>query len=73
MATVGKVFADCIVAANGALYPDDLNEPVIQRIVEYTNMAGHKAYGITFTGEDQEIYMHASEYIIDPKIYFERK
>lgn len=72
MATVDKKFADKAVAANGVLYPDDPFEPPITRIVEYKNAWGGVGYGIVFEGQDQDKYMRTSEYIGDPKIYWER-
>ena len=71
MSTVDKEFADKVVAAKGVLYPDEAFEPPITRIVEYTNAWGGKAYGMTFEGQDPDKYMRPSEYINEPRIYWE--
>jgi hypothetical protein len=71
MSTVNKLFADRVVAANGRLYPDDPFEPPITRIVEYTNAWGNLAYGMTFEGEDADKYMLESQYISNPRVYWE--
>lgn len=47
MATIRKEMADKIIAANG-YYEDD---PRVMRVVEYTNFAGHLAYGIEYAWE----------------------
>lgn len=67
MATVSKDFADRIKAKDG-YYLDD---PRVMRIVEYTNAWGNPAYGIEYS-RDLGKY-HASEYVIDPKVYWEAK
>jgi len=71
MSTVNKEFADKVVAANGVLYPDDPFEPPITRIVEYRNAWGGTGYGMTFQGQDPDKYMRPSEYINEPRIYWE--
>jgi hypothetical protein len=71
MSTVDKAFADKIVAAKGNLYPDDLFEPKITRVVEYTNAWGKLAYGMTFEQQDADKYMRPSEYVNSPRIYWE--
>lgn len=71
MSTVNKEFADKVVAANGVLYPDDPFEPQITRLVEYTNAWGAKAYGMTFQGQDPDKYMRPSEFVIEPRVYWE--
>ena len=73
MATVDKAFADKIAAANGVLYPDVPFEPPVTRVVEYTNAWGGKGYGITFEREDPDKYLRPTEYIINPRIYWEKK
>lgn len=73
MSTVDKAFADKVAACNGVLYPDDAFESPINRIVEYTNAWGAKAYGMTFEGQDPDKYMRPTEYVNAPKIYFERE
>lgn len=72
MATVDKAFADRVVAANGVLYPDDPFEPPIQRLVEYTDMGGKLAYGMTLKGQDPEKYLRASEFIRSPRVFWDR-
>lgn len=72
MSTVDKAFADKMVACSGVMYPDDPFEPPVNRIVEYTNAWGKKAYGMTFDGQDINKYMYQSEYIQNPRIYWER-
>ena len=66
MSTLDKSIIDKVI--NGE-YDDD--NPV--RIVEYTNAFGALSYGLTFKGEDHDKYMKQSEYIINPKIYWEAK
>ena len=51
MSTVDKDFADRMVKCGGVMYPDDPMEPPVNRIVEYTNAWGKKAYGMTFEGK----------------------
>lgn len=65
MGTISKKIADDVIAG---LYNDD--RPT--RIVEYTNKWGSIAYGLTVQGEDINRYMHETEYIIKPKIYWEK-
>ena len=65
MATVSKDLADKLVAQNG-YYADD---PRVMRIVEYTNAWGKQAYGIEYEGQLGKY--HPSEYVIDPKVYWE--
>jgi hypothetical protein len=76
MSTVEKEFADKIVAANGQMYSQPF-EPTCTRIVEYTNAWGALAYGMTFEGQDwrddPDKYMRPSEYVISPRVYWERK
>lgn len=73
MSTVDKAFADKMVACNGTMFPDDPFETPVDRIVEYTNAWGNLAYGMTFNGQDPDKYMRPSEYIIEPRIYWERE
>ena len=49
------------------LYADD--EPT--RIVEYTNAWGGIAYGVTFRHEDINKYMRPTEFVRNPRIYWE--
>ncbi len=72
MSTVDKDFADKVVECGGVMFPDDPMEPPVNRIVEYTNAWGKKAYGITFEGEDLNKYMRPSEYVIKPRVYWDR-
>lgn len=72
MSTVDKEFADKMVACRGVMYPDDPFEPPVIRIVEYTNAWGGKGYGLTFQGQDPNKYMRASEYVIEPRVYWEK-
>lgn len=68
MATVSKDLADKLVAKNG-YYADD---PRVMRIVEYTNAFGSgQSYGIEYA-KDLGKYS-ASEYVINPKVYWEAK
>lgn len=73
MSTVDKAFADKMVACSGVMYPDDPFEMPVTRIVEYTNAWGCKAYGMTFKGQDPHKYLRESEYIQQPRIYWESK
>jgi len=68
MATVSKELADKLVASDG-YYKDD---PRVYRIVEYTNAFGSGlSYGIEYSGEQGKYT--ASEYVINPKVYWEAK
>jgi len=64
MATVDKNIADQIVAGKFAS-----DEPT--RIVEYDNAWGGKAYGVTFKGQDINTYMRSTEYVRNPKVYWD--
>jgi hypothetical protein len=70
MATVGKEIVNKLVANDGH-YADD---PRVMRIVEYTNMAGHLAYGIEYA---RELGRYTSEpdnpYIGNPRVYWKAK
>ncbi len=67
MATVSKEMADKLVAGDGHYSTD----PRVQRIVEYTNAWSGTAYGIEY---EHEVGKYApSEYVIDPKVYWEAK
>lgn len=65
MATVNKRLADEL-KDNDGYYSDD---PRVMRIVEYTNMAGHLAYGIEY-GHEVGKYAE-SEFVIKPSVYWE--
>src|SRR4051812_21087510 len=72
--TCDKKFADELVAGKG--YHPNCGDPApdnprATRVVEYTNIGGKLAYGVTFEHEPQEKYMNESEYIRNPKIYWE--
>lgn len=73
MSTVDKAFADKMVACDGVMYPDDPFEPPVTRIVEYSNAWGGTGYGMTFRGQDPEKYMRESEFIKQPRIYWEAR
>ena len=67
MATVSKELADKL-AANDGYYKDD---PRVYRIVEYTNAWGGTAYGMEHEWEVGKY--HESEYVINPRVYWEAK
>lgn len=64
MATINKDIADRIIAGE---FEDD--DP--KRIVEYTNAWGALAYGVTFGRENPDKYLLESQYVINPKIYWD--
>jgi len=68
MATVTKGIADILVRNNGH-YSDDRR---VMRIVKYTNAWGEQAYGLEYEGEVGK-YDIESEYVINPKVYWEAK
>jgi len=72
--TTDKTFADRLIAGNGLLpecgdeAPDN---PRATKIVEYTNIGGKLAYGVTFHGGyDDDKYMQESAYIRNPREYW---
>lgn len=65
MSTVSKKIADAIVRGE---YLDD--DP--RRIVEYKNAWGGVAYGVTFGRQDPNTYLRESQYVREPKVYWER-
>lgn len=67
MATVSKDIADRIVEGKGH-YMDD---PLVARIVEYTDMGGKLAYGLEY--EHQVGKYAESMYVRNPRVYFEAK
>ena len=71
MPTIDKKFADKIVAANGVLYPDDPFELKIVKIVEYTDFGGKRVYGFIMEKQDLKKYDTPTQYIRDPKLYWE--
>jgi hypothetical protein len=58
--------ADKIVKGNG--YYDD-KDPRVMRIVEYDNTSGGKGYGLEYAGEEGRY--HASQYVRNPRIYWQ--
>lgn len=65
MATVDKDIADKIVEGNGYY----LGDPLVVRIVEYTDMGGKLAYGLEYEGQ---LGKYAeSQYVRSPRTYFE--
>lgn len=76
MATVDKSFADKLIAGNGWLNDTDHDapdNPPAVRITEYTNFEGGKAYGVVFENErNLEKYQYATQYVREPRIYWER-
>jgi len=64
MPTVSKRLADEIVAGKG-WYDTD---PRVERIVEYTDMGGKKAYGLEYAGQIGKY--SESPYVREPKVYW---
>lgn len=64
MGTVSKKIADGIIAGK---YPEDR----AARIVEYVNMGGELAHGVTSIYEDPNKYLQESEFIRRPRIYWQ--
>lgn len=77
MATVDKSFADRLIAGHGWIDEfdhDAPDNPPAVRITEYTDVGGKKAYGVVFDGHgDLDKYQYASEFIQNPRIYWERE
>lgn len=67
MGTVDKQIADQIIAGK---YAAEDGWPI--RIVEYTNAWGKQAYGVEHNERDHGKYS-ASEYVRNPKVYWEYK
>lgn len=68
MATINdKKLVDEIVSGNGYYSDDDR----VMRIVEYTNAWGRICYGIEYQGRVGTY--RESEYVINPRIYWEAK
>ena len=65
MATVNKTLADKLKANNG-YYSDDTR---VIRVVEYDNAWGGVAYGLEYEGQLGRYA--ASEYVRNPRVYFE--
>ncbi len=71
MGTVSKSIADKVIQHNGT-YPGDEHLPPYVRIVEYTNSFGSGlSYGLE-QARDLGKYS-ASEFVINPRTYWERK
>ncbi len=74
--TTDKAFADRLIAGNGLLpecgdeAPDN---PRASMIVEYKNIGGKLAYGVTFEGGDDSKYLGESMYIRNPRVYWQYK
>lgn len=64
MATVNKEIADKIAAGE---YPED----GATRIVEYDNAFGGVGYGVTFEHDPIDKYTRPTEFIRNPRIYWE--
>lgn len=73
--TCDKKFADELIGGKG--YHPNCGDPApdnprASRIVEYTDIGGKVAYGVTFEGiDDVDKYAHETPYIRNPKIYWE--
>lgn len=63
MTTVSKEIADDIIAGKY-----EMDNP--KKIIKYTNAWGGEAYGVTFDNQNPNKY-HASEFVINPEIYWE--
>lgn len=71
MTTVSKKLADKMIALNG-VYPGDEHLPPCIRIVEYKNcFNGDLAYGLEYEGHEGKYV--ASQYVINPRTYWERE
>lgn len=75
MGTVDKYIADKIVSHNG-YYTDPAkysgpDNPQYGEIIEYDNMAGGKAYGLTVKG-CKNLYVE-TEYVRNPRTYWKLK
>lgn len=64
MATVDKTIADRIAAGE---FPED----GATRIVEYDNAFGGVSYGVTFGKQNIEHYTTPTEFIRNPRIYWD--
>lgn len=64
MATVDKALADQIIAADG-YYSDD---PRVQQVVKYTNVAGNDAYAILYNRDVEIDRYRESEYVRNPQV-----
>lgn len=57
-----------IIANNGHYYDD----PIVIKIVQYTNRWGGRTHGVVYERDDPNRYRE-SEFVINPKVIFERK
>lgn len=63
-----KVVIDEIIAGDGHYRGD----PRVAKIVEYTNVGGHIAWGVTWQHEqDQDRYLRQSYRILNPRVIWE--
>lgn len=71
MATIDdKKLINEIIANHGYYYDD----PRVDRIVEYTNMAGNITWGVVYiTDRNKERYMEETAYVRDPKVIWDRR
>lgn len=65
MATVSKEIADDIIAGK-------YDEDGCYKIVEYTNQWGRQSYGALYPSDHPDRY-HVTEFVINPKTYWEKK
>jgi hypothetical protein len=72
MNTVNREFADQIARTHGDGDLDAPFKPPITRVIEYANAWGNLAYGVTHEGQDQDVYLRATDFIINPRIFWER-
>lgn len=66
MPTVSKSIADEIIAGDGYYETD----PLVVRIVEYTDQGGKLAYGLEYQGQFGK-YGEQSQFIRNPRIYWQ--
>lgn len=73
MTTVHREFADRLIRSNGLEGEEAPDNPPAVRIVEYTNAWGKLAYGVVFsTDRDPDRYDRETEYVQQPKTFWER-
>lgn len=78
MSTLSKTIVDRLIAGGGWLpeYPDHEapDNPQAVLIVEYTDMGGKLAYGVSFSNERmgrRDRYLQETEYIRSPRIFWQ--
>lgn len=75
MATVDRSFAENLKSHDGFYNGEDEyapDNPRAVRIVEYTDMGGKLAYGVTFESDrDHEKYLRETEFVQKPRIYWQ--